>query len=488
MKQLIFYGKGKAASIIITSLVLMTFLETGIIAIVKASTQITIVDDLGRTVTIRSSERIVSIGPSCTETLYALGLGNRIIGVDRYSDYPPEVIQKQKISNWWNPDPEEVAALNPDVVFYSVGNPTAVEALEKAGLTVVALRPRTINDIFKNIKLVGKITGKIEEAESLVSALSRRIDDIKARVGNTTIKPKVYMETWYPPPWTWGPGSWGHQIIELAGGVNVFGDAKTAYVKTTDEEVIARNPDIIISLTGAMHYASLDDFRKRPGWSVIKAVAEGRVYMLDENLFVRPGPRIVDGLEALARILHPELFGEANVFTFPIFSAELKVKTQKFSIPSPMIIDICIIKAAADSTLTVILTKSGPTIPANLRLVGEYVDLRCSVPEGFTYTLRIHYSEDLLKTVGVREDSLKIYRWSEEKKQWIALNTAVNKGERFVEATIVGGSYFAVMGEPTPTLLEITIPLWLLIISVVVVAALTGACVHIAHVRSRKRQ
>jgi iron complex transport system substrate-binding protein len=475
--------RSKVVSIIIASLILMASMEA--ISVAKVSAQITVVDDLGRSVMITSSEKIVSIGPSCTEILYALGLGDRVVGVDRFSDYPPEVIPKQKINNWWNPDPEEVIALNPNIVFYSVGNPAAVEALERVGLTVVALQPKMIDDIFEDMKLVGKITGKTQEAEFLISTLSKRIDEIKEKTKNVTVRPKVYMETYYPPPWSWGLGSWGHQIIELAGGMNVFGDILTGYVKTTDEEIVVRDPDIIISLVGPMHYATLEDFRKRKGWSEIKAIAEGRVYLLDENLFLRPGPRIVEGLEALARILHPELFGEANVFAFPIISAELKLKAQTFNISRPMRVDICVIKAAANGTLTIILAKVGPAVPANLRLVGAYIDLRCSVPEGFAFILKVYYSEDLLKRVGVREDSLKIYRWSGEEERWIALNSAVNKEENNVEATIMGVSYFALMGEPTSTPLESPVPLWLLIISVVVVAALTGACVHIAHMKGR---
>jgi iron complex transport system substrate-binding protein len=467
--------------IVITSLALLALVSA--INATNASVHITIVDDLGRTVVVKGSERIVSIGPSCTEILYALGLGDRVIGVDRFSDYPPEVISKQKISNWWNPDPEEVIALNPDVVFYSVGNPAAVEALEKVGLTVVALRPRTIDDILKNIRLVGEITGKAQEAESLISALSRRISEIKEKMENVTVRPRVYMELYYPPPWTWGPSSWGDQLIKLAGGVNVFGDAPAMFIKTTDEEVIARNPDVIIILIGPMHYTTIKDLGERPGWSKIKAVAEGRIYLLDENLFERPGPRIVEGLEALAGILHPELFGEANVFTFQIIPRELELKAQTLNIFSPMRIAVSIIKAAANSTLTITLAKVGPAVPANLRLVGEYINLRCSVPEGLTYVLRIYYSEDLLKTMEVREDSLKIYRWSEEEGRWLALNTALNKEEKYVEATIMGTSYFALMAEPAPTPLESPVPLWFFIVSVAAIATLTGVGAHIIHVK-----
>jgi iron complex transport system substrate-binding protein len=476
--------KKVAINIIIISLILIITIK--IVVIANASTLITIVDDTGRIVTIKSSERIVSIGPSCTEILYALGLGNKVIGVDRYSDYPPEVISKQKISNWWTPDPEEVAALNPDLVLYSVGSMATVEALEKAGLTVVALKPTTINDIFKNIKLIGFITGKSKEAESLVSSLSKRIDEIKSKTSNITIRPKVYMEIYYPPPWTFGPGSWVHQIIELAGGINIFSDAPVKYVKTTDEEVIARNPNVIISLLGAMHYATLEDIKSRLGWNKISAVIKGTVYLLDENLFVRPSPRIVEGLETLAKILHPELFGEAYVFTFPIEVTKLRLGVQTFNIFASMKVDIYLIKAVANSTLTVTLRKLGPELPANRKLIGNYLDINCSVPEGLVFILRIYYSEDLLRTLGVKEGSLKIYEWNEKEKQWITLNSAINEEENYIEATITYLSHFALMGEPIAPFLEYSIPLWLFIISIIVIIMIVGIWVRITYKKVNK--
>jgi len=441
------------------------------------------VDDLGRKVTIRSSERIAAIGPSVTETLYALGLGDRVVGVDRYSDYPPEAVAKQKVSSWWTPDPEEVAALKPDVVFYSVGNPAALEALEKAGLTVVALRPRTIDDIFRDIRLIGNITGKPQEAEALAASLSRRVDDVKEGTKGVTVRPKVYMETWYPPPWTWGPGSWGHQMIELAGGRNAFEDAKTAFVQTADEEVIARSPDVIVSLVGVMHRATLEDFKGRPGWSGIPAVAKGAVYLLDENLVCRPGPRIVEGLEELARILHPELFGEASVHTFPIAAAELKLGVRTLNVSGPMRVDLTLIKAATNGTLTVILTKAGPEAPAERRLVGYYVDLRCSAPEGLALILRLHYREDWLKEARVEEGSLRIYAWDEGGRRWVPLSSALNEEGKYVEATVMHLSYFALMGKPAPPPpppWASPVPLWLLVSSTVVVAAAAGLLARIA--------
>jgi iron complex transport system substrate-binding protein len=413
-----------------------------------------------------------------------------VVGVDRYSDYPPEAVAKQKISSWWTPDPEEVAALKPDVVFYWVGNPRALEALERVGLTVVALRSRTIDDIFRDMRLIGNITGKPKEAEALATSLSRRVDDVKKRTQNVAVRPRVYMETWYPPPWTWGPGSWGHQMIELAGGRNAFEDAKTAFVQTTDEEVIAKSPDVIVSLVGVMHCATLEDFKGRPGWSDIPAVAKGAVYLLDENLVCRPGPRIVEGLEELARILHPELFGEASVHTFPIAAAELKLGVRTLNVSGPMRVDLILIKAAANGTLTVTLTKAGPEAPADRRLVGRYVDLRCSAPEGLALILRLYYLEGLLKEAGVEESSLKIYAWDEGGRRWVALSSALNEEGKYVEAVVTHPSYFALMGKPAPPPpppWASPVPLWLLVASIAAGAVAAGVVGALAVRKAIKR-
>jgi iron complex transport system substrate-binding protein len=481
--------KGRVAALAILLGLALAWLSTASIA-ASSSAPITIVDDLGRKVTVGSSERIVAIGPSVTETLYALGLGDRVVGVDLYSDYPPEAVAKQKVSSWWTPDPEEVVALKPDVVFYSVGNPAALETLERAGLTVVALRPRTIDDIFRDIRLIGNITGKPQEAEALATSLSRRVDDVKERTQNVTVRPRVYMETWYPPPWTWGPGSWGHQMIELAGGRNAFEDAKTAFVQTTDEEVIARRPDAIVSLVGAMHRVTLEDFKSRPGWSDIPALAKGAVYLLDENLFVRPGPRIVEGLEELARILHPELFGGASVHTFPIAAAELKLGVRTLNVSGPMEVNLMLIKAAADGTLTVTLTKAGPEAPADRRLVGYYVDLRCSAPEGLALILRLHYREDWLKEARVEEGSLRIYAWDEGGRRWVPLSSALNEAGNYVEATVMHLSYFALMGKPAPPPpppWASPVPLWVAVTSIAAGAVAAGVVGALAVRKAIKR-
>lgn len=475
----------KKKTIIINLVLLIT---VGIVGVVDASDPVTVIDDLGRTITIASfPERVVCISPSSTEIVYALGLGNKVVGVDIYSDYPPEAVAKQKINILFGkPNPEEVAALTPDLVimysYFGPGDPD-VKAIEDLGLTVIALRPHTPNDILRDIRLVGNATGKPNEAEALASSISQKIDEITSKTSDVVNRPRVYIEYWYPPPWTYGPNTWGHQLIELAGGNNTFGDAMTEWVETTDEEVIARNPEVIISLYGIMHYATLVDMKKRPGWDEISAITNGKVYLVDENLFVRPGPRIIDGLEVLARILHPELLGEAGVSTFYVNATILKTATQTMNVTGLVTANIEVIKATGNCTLAVTALKAGPEAPANLKLVGNYLDVDSSIPIGFASIIRIYYTDEQLRTLGVSEDSLGIYTWDSEENKWVSCNSIVNKGENYVEGLVTHLSYFALMGEPELPFWELPVPLWLSILMLVIAATIAGTGAYVARKR-----
>lgn len=449
---------------------------------------VTVTDDIGRTVTIPGSpQRIVCINPSTTEIAYALGLGDKIVGVDIYSDYPPEAVSKQRISDIYTPNPEQVAALYPDLVliysFFGPGDPN-VDAIASLGINVLAIKPRSLNDIVNDLRLIGKATGRIEEAEALALQLNVTMNQIRDKTSNVTDKPSVYMEFWYPPPWTFGPNTWGDEIIRVAGGVNAFGDATTDYVETTDEEVIARNPDVIVSLYGAqhLHFATLEEMKKRPGWASIKAVQNGKVYLLDENLIVRPGPRIVLGLEAVARFLHPELFGEQNILA--LNTTILKAATQTLNLTGLVKADITVFKATGNGTLIATATTDGPSPSSGLKLVGSYLKIECSTPEGLVLVLKIHYSESELASLGVDENSLKIYYWSREEENWLPLISSVNKGENYVEAFVPHLSSFALMGESPPPPWQTSVPLWLVIVAIVVISAITSIITYTVY---RKR-
>ncbi|WP_309492925.1 cobalamin-binding protein [Candidatus Hecatella orcuttiae] len=283
---------------------------------IQPSGPVTVTDDLGRTVTLTSypPERIVSLAPSTTEILFALGLGDKVVGVDTYSDYPPEAADiEPKVGGFANINIEVVVGLEPDLVLATGGvQEKFVERLEELGITVIALSPQDMEDILNDIILVGEATGREEAAEKLVEELRQRIAAIteKTEAIPREERPKVYYEVWHDPLMSAGPGSFAHSLIELAGGVNIFEDAATKYPEVSLETVLSRNPDVIIITPpdAPMPGVSPEELKARPGWSEIEAVKNDRIYQIHPDLLSRPGPRIVNGLEALAKAIHPELF------------------------------------------------------------------------------------------------------------------------------------------------------------------------------------
>lgn len=273
---------------------------------------ITVVDDAGRTVEITGvPERIISLAPSNTEILFALGLGDKVVGVTDFCDYPEEAKEIEKIG-FVEPNLEKIVDLEPDLVLY-IGGAAQLEKTQTMGdlgLTVLVLTPSDIEGIFADIELVGRATGSEGEAARLVSELRARMGEVLSRVAQAERKPLVFYEldaTDPTRPWTAGPGSFIDTLITMAGGVNLGASAEMEWAEFSTEEVIAQDPEIII-LGDANYGVTVESVKERPGWGVITAVKEGAIYPIDDNLVSRPGPRIVDGLEELARVIHPELF------------------------------------------------------------------------------------------------------------------------------------------------------------------------------------
>ena len=270
---------------------------------------ITVTDDAGRQVTLKNlPTRIVSLAPSNTEVVYALGLGDRVVGDTEYCDYPPEAKSKPKVGGFANIDLEQVVGLAPDLVLAtSIHTKTVVPELEKRGITVVVVEPKNVDDVLAKIAFVGKLTGASENATKLTAQLKSRIDAVTAKVATAKNKPRVFYEidkSLYTP----GPGSFIDDMIAKAGGINIAADAKGSFPQLSPEAIIAQDPQVV--LLGDMNFGeSPESVKARPGWSNISAVKTGRVVPIpDENVIARPSPRIVEGLEMLARALYPELF------------------------------------------------------------------------------------------------------------------------------------------------------------------------------------
>ena len=287
--------------------------EVSEVATVAIPKPVSVVDDAGRTVEIaKAPQRLVSLAPSNTEILFALGLGDKVVGVTDFCDYPEEAKAIEKVGGI-EPNLEKIVDLDPDLVLAIGGSPAQVEKATEMGkldLTVLVLEPGDIEGIMANIELVGKAVGAEKEASELVAQMRKRFDDITAKAKGAESKPKVFFEldaTDPSKPYTPGPGSFIDALITLAGGSNVGAGAKMQWAQLSTEEIIAQDPEVIV-LGDANYGVTAEMVKERPGWSVITAVKNDAIYPIDDVLVSRPGPRIIDGLEALARIIHPELF------------------------------------------------------------------------------------------------------------------------------------------------------------------------------------
>ena len=270
-----------------------------------------LVDDLGRPVTIDEvPQRIVSLAPSITETLFALGLGDRVVGVTEHCDYPAEAQDKPSVGGYFTTSLEAIVAQEPDVVFTDGHDPVGAQ-LEALGITLVVLQPQDIAGVLSDIMLVGQVTGTEREADELINELKVRIAVVAVRTAAVSERPTVFYEIDASgeaenKPWTVGPGSFIDTMITLAGGENIVAVSQ-AYLQISLEEIVDADPDMVI--LGDYPWIQPDDVAARPGaWQVLSAVEGGAVYAIDPDLTSRPGPRIVDGLEEMARIIHPELF------------------------------------------------------------------------------------------------------------------------------------------------------------------------------------
>ena len=277
---------------------------------------LTVTDAAGRLVTLGAvPQRLVSLAPNMTEILFALDLGKQTVGVDAFSDYPAEAKPIAKISG---PDGkfnfEQIVASKPDLILAAGGiaSPADIKKLEELKLTVIVVgsATTTFDSVINDILLLGGVTGRGEQAKKLTDSMKQKLDSIKVKVAGTTTKPRVYWEldaTDATKPYTVGPGNFINDIIALAGGVNVFADAKSPFAQVSVEQIIKANPEVII-LSDAAYGVTVDSVVKRAGWSTLSAVKNNQVFPIDDNLVSRPGPRLVEGLEAAARLIHPEAF------------------------------------------------------------------------------------------------------------------------------------------------------------------------------------
>ncbi len=266
-------------------------------------------DSLGRNVTLCALPmRIISLAPSITEMIYFLGLGDRLVGVTRFSYFPKEARKKPKVGAYTDINVEKVITLNPDLVIATAdGNKRGdVEMLEEAGIPVYVVNPRRIDQVLDTIERLGELCGVTGRAKGLVSYLRERVVRVVKAVRNRG-RPLVLLVINARPLMSVNRDTIHHDIIQLAGGRNMTGDHPFTYPKLNMEEVIRKGPDVIIISSmergGEFEKARKEWFR----WPTLPAVRKGNVYLIHSDLIDRPASRIVNGLEEMARLIHPEV-------------------------------------------------------------------------------------------------------------------------------------------------------------------------------------
>lgn len=269
----------------------------------------TFVDDTGRKLFLAEiPRRIVSLAPSVTEMLYALGAGDRIVGVTQLCDYPPEAVGKPKVGHQ-AANLETVVALKPDVIIAPQGflSSEVLEQVERLKIPLMLLRAQTVDDILGQLITLGRLVDRQKAAIEVVTTLRARLQAVKAVLTGRARTRVLYVLS-MEPLITVGPETFLHHVIELAGGANIASDAQTDYPRLSMETVLVRNPEVLVFPSGDQEGIAESDRDWWRRWPMLSAVQSGRLVEMPSVLLDRPGPRLIDGLERLARALHPDAY------------------------------------------------------------------------------------------------------------------------------------------------------------------------------------
>jgi iron complex transport system substrate-binding protein len=258
--------------------------------------------------------RIVSLAPSNTEILFALGLADRVYGVTEWCDYPPEAMEKEKVGGYADVDLEKIIAINPDLILAEdLHKAEVIPALEELSYPVIALVPHNMQEVIDSITLVGMLTDTSEAAQQITDDMSQRVQAITDATAGLSQEDgvRVLYVVWHDPVMSVGSDTRIHELIEVAGGINIAEVGGEGYPTLALEEIISLNPQVIIVNTEDYEGgdASLQAILNESRLSNVDAVVNGQVYGINADLTNRPTPRIVDGLELMAQMIHPELFG-----------------------------------------------------------------------------------------------------------------------------------------------------------------------------------
>ncbi|WP_425448571.1 ABC transporter substrate-binding protein [Dethiothermospora halolimnae] len=272
---------------------------------------LTVKDGFDNEVTFeKAPKRIVSLAPNNTEILFALGLGNRVVGVSKYSDYPEAAKDKETVGSYNSMNIEKIIELSPDlVVQYGEGKENINKQLKAAGIKILNYEPESIKEVMSTIESIGQVTNTMKKAKEITVVMQAKMDYIASEVKDAK-KPKVFYEVWGDPLKTAGPGSFIDEIITLAGGENIAGDASGSYADYSVEKLVEKNPDIYIAPNSPGK--TVESIKNNEQYKTLNAVKNDKIYLVDQNIISRAGPRIVDVLEMIAKKIHPELFKDTT--------------------------------------------------------------------------------------------------------------------------------------------------------------------------------
>jgi iron complex transport system substrate-binding protein len=291
-----------------------------------AQNNITLVDDEGYVTNLTSvPQRIISLAPSNTQIVFAIGAGDKVVGVTDYDHYPYNFTawiaagNMTSVGGFSTPNKEVIASLHPDLILATIINDPDVVTLRSLGYKVLILNPNNVTGVLQDISLVGRATDTDKNATAVINNINNEISTINAKIAaaNET-KPLVYYEVWNDPLMSAGSTSFINDVIAKAGGQNIFENETQQYPTVSSETIVQKNPDVILLPTDmanpgeAPFYGSVDQVKARPGWNSINAVKNNRVVVVDGDLFAEAGPRIGDQIAAAAKAFYPDLFNSTT--------------------------------------------------------------------------------------------------------------------------------------------------------------------------------
>ena len=302
----------RLAAFLLVPVILSGFL-TACTQVEPVPTSFEVTDQLGRVVAFEQvPQRIISIAPSNTEIVFALGLEDKLVAVTDYCDYPPEAEEKPSVGGFSTPNIEEIVAQYPDLVLAtSRHEKKIIPQLEEQGLTILALSPDNLSEVMAAITLIGQVTDQEAAAAEVVAGIEARVKAVTDKTDGLPAgqRPRVFYTVWHDPLLTSGAGTIQDELIRKAGGTNIAAELND-YADISLESVLDANPEIMIAGVshGSGQNLNFDFISTEPRLDGTAARQNDRIYAIDGNLTSRPGPRLVDGLEQFAEFLHPELF------------------------------------------------------------------------------------------------------------------------------------------------------------------------------------